>query len=437
MITKLKLLGLEAWIMTAVLVIAVLVATQATAISTSYSRVSVSSSNSQANGGSSSLTASADGRYVTFYSSASNLVTGDNNGKEDIFLKDTLNGTVTRINMRDNGTESNGSVYESYISSNGRYVVYSSTDSSIVSSPYHTGIEVFLYDRTNATTTLVSKVGSSESNNHSYARGISSDGRFVLIKSAASNLVSGDTNGQFDLFLKDMTTGTYRVVNPNSSGNPSGYVGQVDMNCDGSMIAFASYSTTVVGSNATSSVWSQSDIFLTDFRNGSTTTNLTSSGNGYSDFPQISCDGTATVYESTSTNVAPSDTNNQSDVFLYDLSDNITKLVSSTASGTIGSAVSIRPYVSDHGKFVAFMSTSTNLDTSGGYMPAGQVFLKNMDSGAVNLISREQDGTAPTYQSEPTNISFDGKTVFFQTTDSNIVSGDTNSANDIFKTSIN
>ena len=102
-------------------------------------RVSVASNGTQANGWSSSPSISADGRYVVFYSAASNLVPGDTNGAYDIFVYDRQTDTIERVSVANNGTQGNNSSWSGSISADGRYVAFSSNASNLV--PGDTNIE--------------------------------------------------------------------------------------------------------------------------------------------------------------------------------------------------------------------------------------------------------------------------------------------------------
>jgi hypothetical protein len=175
-----------------VLASAVLVAAGCTGIS----RLSVSSSDAQGNGPSSAPAINNDGRFVAFASSASNFVANDNNGVADIFVRDTLNGVTTRISVATSGTQANGASSRPFISSEGRYVVFTSVASNLAANDIDTTPDVFVRDRTNNTTSLVT----TNVVNEATANGVSTDGRFVLFTVSGPNLVSV-------VYLADRTTG--------------------------------------------------------------------------------------------------------------------------------------------------------------------------------------------------------------------------------------
>ena len=435
-----KALRFELWGLALIGLALVLYSARAQALTTTFSRISVDGSGTQSNNHSNNHSASYDGRYVAFMSEASNLVASDTNGTQDLFVKDTVGGSVERVNLTSAGAQFTGNytVYEPFISGTGRYVAFSTNSNQIYTSIYHTGIEAYLYDTVTDTTSMVSQISGTEGNGHSYVRSVSVDGRFVLIQSAATNFVASDTNGQYDLFVKDMVTGQFTTVNQNASGNPAGYVGgTADLNCDGSLVAYSSFSTTVVDSDASSNISSQSDIFLADLRNGYKNTNVTKGGNNESSIPSISCDGSAIAFESLATNLAGSDTNSRRDIYWYGVVDKNFKNASTTSGGTLANSDSNEPNISEFGDYVVFASPASNLDGTAGSVTSSQIYLKNVKSGAVDLISREQDNTATSYASINASVSFDGKVAHFETEDGNVVPSDTNAKYDIFKVTIN
>ncbi len=180
--------------------------------------ISVSSSGTKGNGTSSSPQISTDGRYITYVSAATNLVSGDTNGLSDIFLFDRVTGTTTRVNKTDSGSEfTNGNSSAADISADGRYISYQSTTTDRgVSGGYS---QIYRYDKQSGQTVLVSQsdAGSSGNNDSLYAS-ISADGNQIAYRSTASNLVSGDTNGYQDIFVTDVSTGVTRRVSVSDSG---------------------------------------------------------------------------------------------------------------------------------------------------------------------------------------------------------------------------
>jgi Tol biopolymer transport system component len=169
-------------------------------------QVSVDSAGSQPNLFSGELASiSADGRFVAFESFASNLVAGDTNGNPDVFVRDRLTGQVERVSVDSAGNQGNSYSFQPAISANGRFVAFYSVATNLVASgPTNGQAQVYVHDRTTHRTELVSvnSIGV-QGNNGSFAPAISADGQFVAFYSSASNFVSGDTNNLQDVFVRD------------------------------------------------------------------------------------------------------------------------------------------------------------------------------------------------------------------------------------------
>ncbi len=213
--------------------------------------VSVSSTGEQADADSSlgGLTISADGRYVVFDSRATNLVAGDTNGHNDVFVRDRQSGTTERISVSSTGDPGNfNTVGGVSISADGRYVAFASASTNLVESDTNGAIDVFVRDRKLGTTELVS-VSSTGAQGHglSFPPVISADGRFVAFRSSASNLVDGDTNNGTDIFIRDRQLGTTELVSASSSGQiGNGQSQDFSMSPDGRFVAFSSSASNLV-----------------------------------------------------------------------------------------------------------------------------------------------------------------------------------------------
>jgi Tol biopolymer transport system component len=364
-------------------------------------RVSVSSERAQAEGGSSEPHISADGRYVAFVSHASNLVPDDNNGVADIFVHDLATGETTRVSVSSTGDEGNGKSYTPYISGDGRYVTFVSTANNLV--PNDTNScepafshadghcpDVFVHDRETGRTELVSvNSDGRQVNGESGYRSrpsISDDGRFVAFN-------RWDVDSPFAFVLdrvwirdrEDRTTTTVSVVEYGGwqhSWQPS-------ISADGLRIAYQSMTQSAISGEA-SRCRAQTGIHCTHIyvhNRGSGETiraSVDSQGrqglDGNSDTPRISADGNLVVFSSTASNLVPDDTNNHcgfagqqankscSDIFVHDLSTRETRRVSVRPDGDEANHSSRAPGISAHGEYVVFESTADNLvddDTNG------------------------------------------------------------------------
>ena len=257
--------------------------------------ISAGLSSAQANGASTMPTISGDGDLVAFVSAASNLVAADTNAMRDIFVHDRAADTTTLLTKAIGGAAANGDSWAPVFTPDGRYVVFFSTASNIVAGDTNGKADVFLADRQNGTIERVSVGGGgAEANGDSGGKpvtgpfpgnawgvAVSSDGRFVSFISEASNLVDGDTNGQGDVFLYDRSTGeTVRVNKQNAvsqaSGGPLGsfYAGAVAMSGDASVIAYISDATNLLATDTNS----QPDVFVFQANERITPTLGTTSG---------------------------------------------------------------------------------------------------------------------------------------------------------------
>ena len=393
---------------------------------------------------------SADGRYVAFSSASSDLVAGDTNDTVDVFLFDRTTGTVTLVSRAPDGTSGNrssGTFGGLAVSADGRYVVFGSSASDLVAGDTDGDGDVFLFDRTTGTVTLVSRAPDGTSGNRSsgdFGLVVSADGRYVVFGSYASDLVAGDTNGDSDVFLFDRTTGTVTLVSrtpDGTSGNSiSGTFDGAAVSADGRYVVFGSYASDLVAGDTNG----DGDVFLFDRTTGQVTLvsrapDGTSGNRSSGDFGLVvSADGRYVVFSSYASDLVAGDTNGDGDVFLFDRTTGQVTLVSrapdgtsgNSSSGTFGSAV-----VSADGRYVVFGSYASDLvagDTNGD----GDVFLFDRTTGQVTLVSRAPDGTSGNRSSgtfdDGAVVSADGRYVVFDSYASDLVAGDTNGDGDVF-----
>ena len=261
---------------------------------------------------------------------------------------------------------------------------------------------------------------------------VSGDGKRVAFRSAASNLVPGDTNAATDIFLFDSETGLLeRVSLSDSEGQANGGSWRCALDYHGNRIAFDSDATnlTPVYPAALPNVYLRDRI--------SSTTTLVSVGlaglpaNGVSLIPSIDLRGTRVAFDSDATNLVEGDTNGRLDIFVRDLSAGTTARVSVNTAGEQANGHSSYPALSPDGRFVVFHSEATNLvpdDTNG----VTDVFVHDLVTGETTCVSRATDGTLGNAASQYPSVSFDGRYIAFQSDADNLVAGDTNTGTDIF-----
>jgi Tol biopolymer transport system component len=314
-------------------------------------RVSIDSSGVQADGESSFDIASisADGRLVAFASDATNLVAGDTNEVRDGFVHDRQTGITERVSVDSFGAEANAEVSNPSVSADGRFLTFHSTASNLVTEDTNGVEDVFVHDRQTGITERVSIDSSGvEGNGRSATARLSTDGRFVSFHSRASNLVTADTNGVEDVFVHDRQTritervlvdvrfaeisgdgrfvavrgiivhdrqtGTTESVSVDSSGAET-LGSDPSISADGRFVGFESANFTTPFQN----------VFVHDRQTGITERisvgSLGAETDGFSRTPSFSADGRVIAFVSVATNLVAGDTNEVHDVFVRERFD--------------------------------------------------------------------------------------------------------------------
>ncbi len=387
----------------------------------SIQRISVSSDGIQANGQSGSSSISDDGRFVSFESNATNLVPNDFNGQTDTFIYDRLNKTVELITIAPDGTQANGSSSSGDLSGDGRYLTFGSFASNLVPNDINNQRDIFVYDRLNKTTELVTIANSgTQANGFSLFSVISDDGNYIAYESTADNLVAGDTNGLGDIFLFDRLNQTTERINVAANGTQANGVTTLgSISDDGNYITFTSDADNLVANDTNG----KSDIFVYDRQNK--TVELISQaatlGNGDSTSGMISGDGSFVVYQSEADNLVAGDTNGKSDIFIYDRLNQTTELVDVAADGTQSNGNSYNPTISDDGKVITFLSEANNLVT-GTTDPGFNVFMRDRLEETTRRFNADSLAT----------LSGDAQSLVLTSSLSDLVANDTNNTGDVF-----
>lgn len=387
---------------------------------------SVSLTNEAGNAYSQYPAISADGRFVSFHGEASDLVPGDTNDTHDVFVFDRQTGEVSRVSVNSAGEEGNSWSTSSSLSGDGRYVVFSSYANNLVADDTNGELDVFRHDRETGQTIRVSLAhdGSELQGGQDYSAfpTISADGNRVTFNSFASNLVPDDTNDSVDQFLRDIEAGTTIRVNLHNDGSQSGsptsslsFMPHISGN--GRYVVFASLWSGFGGATD-----SYADIYRRDLQNNVTEyvsyPVATFFNDGSSAAPSISRDGRYVVFHSSSSTLVPDDENGVSDVFIRDLNTGVIERVSVTDDGqeaNDASYASFQRSVSSNGRYVVFMSFSTNL-VEGDTNQLGDVFVRDRVLKRTIRVSVGPRGEEGDGHSSDGTISDDGKTVAFYST---------------------
>jgi Tol biopolymer transport system component len=356
-------------------------------------RVSVSSTGEQGDRPTTGIPQlSADGRYVAFASLASNLVPQDTNNAADLFWRDLSAGVTRRVDLGASGGQQDGGVLGYSMSANGGFVAFV-TPASLVPGDTNGNYDVYLRDVWHGTTRRVSVSSTgAEANAGSFAGpAISADGRFVAFGSYASNLVAGDSNDVSDVFLRDTWQGTTRRISLSASGaQADGEVsGSLAITPDGRFVAFGSYASNLVPADTNG----RPDVFLRDILHGSTervnvsTAGAQSTGQPYN-APSVSADGHLVGFVAMAADLVPGG-GPGGDTYVRDLRRHTTERLSVTADGEPADGVSDyvgAPFLSAGGRYATFASTASNL------VPAdtndgADVFLRDRHAATTQLIS--------------------------------------------------
>jgi Tol biopolymer transport system component len=402
-------------------------------------RVSVASDGGQADDASYDVSVSGDGRYVAFESWATNLVPGDTNDRADVFVHDLVTRQTTRVSLASDGTEGNHWSSNPSISADGRYVAFYSYASNLVSGDTNGKADIFVRDRETHQTTRVSVDSHGlQANDNSWNVSISADGRYVAFLSYASNLVPGDTNSCSiytggrcpDVFVHDRGTQQTTRVSVASDGTQSNNEsGQPSIAADGRYVAFYSSGSNLVPGDSNG----RGDVFVHDRQTGGTVRVSVASdgteGNGWSLWPAISAGGRYVAFESGASNLVAGDTNGSYDIFVHDRQTGETTRVSVASDGTQGNDDSgndgeLTHSISADGRYVAFQSRASNL-VDGDNNGREDVFIHDRQTSRTTLVSVAMGGGVGNDRSILSSISADGRHVAFTSVASDLVPGDT------------
>ena len=379
---------------------------------------------------------SADGRYVAFASAASTLVAGDTNDAEDVFVYDRVARTTERVSVSSLGVEGDGASYGPAISADGRHVAFTSAASNLTPGDSNGEVDVFVRDLAAQTTLLVS-VGpdGAMGDGPSVAPSISGDGLVVAFESDADTLVREDDNGTGDVFIRDLVNRVTRKLSVAGNGQQTESPSfGASVSADGRSVAFESFSSRLVPDDTNGAL----DVFVADLPSGSISRISLATDGGQADersySPSISADGRIVAFASFATNLVPGDTNGLLDVFLRRRDQQTTTRLSVGPDGAGGDGLSFAPVVSADGERVVFSSEAGNLvphDSNG----IRDVFVASTESGALTRLSRpgqsKAQGDGPSLGPV---VDASGVMVAFASFATNLVEGDTNGQSDVFVT---
>ena len=360
-------------------------------------RVSLDSNGSQVSGQCAEPAISANGRFVAFWSSVA-MVPSDTSFYGDIFVRDLLTGTIEHVSIGANGQSNDGDSELPSISDDGRFVLFASRASNLVPGDTNNIQDVFVRDRLTQTTECVTAPSGPQPSQGSFLTSgkISGSGRYAVFQTPSNLIIPGLPIQQLNVFVRDRLTGSVELINVDPSGaQAQGFSWESSISAEGRFVAFASDSTSIVAGDTNAA----RDIFVRDRMMGTTErVSVSSTGqqaDDHSNLTAISADGRYVAFTSDAANLVVGDTNNYADTFLRDRLHGTTELLSIAFDGTsadVGASGLVG--LSPEGRFAVFTSGSNNLlpGHSGGGIYVrdhlgGTLFASHCDPGTGGVPS--------------------------------------------------
>lgn len=399
-------------------------------------RVSRSVEGGSPSGDSEAVDTNRNGRRVAFQSDAPDIVADDDNEATDVFVRDRRRDRNILVSAAPDATVSNSQSGSPSISNNGRFVAFDSFSSDLVPGDTNGANDVFVRDLRDGVTVLVSAdLNGGPSDAGSGDPAISPDGRYVAFESVATDLVDGvDTAGTSDIFVRDLVTGSTTIVTVDTAGEAAnGGSFSPAISRGGTKVAFWSMASDLVEGDTNGF----DDIFVRMLPAGVTERVSVATDGGDSDQlsrePDISADGTRVAFVSRANNLVANDNNGfVIDVFVRDLGAGTTVRASVDAAGKDPGDNSEGPTLNNDGTLVAFHSRARDLVEPRQRDFVQDIFVRDLKASTTQLLTRDVDGRAPDGHSSWPVITTDGEQVAFESFAEDLVAGDDNSASDAF-----
>lgn len=379
-----------------------------------------------------------DGRLVAFSSRADNLVFGDTNGLEDVFVRDRETQETKLISAGWDGLPADGESHDPSITPDGRFVVFQSLASNLTENDDNGMGDYFVYDVLHE---AIQRIPAYQNDWGTMPADISDDGRFVAFESL-SDFLPEDTNGQSDIFVFDRVTAQTELVSLSSEGDhANGYSAYTSISSDGRFVAFLSFASNLVPNDTNG----KADIFVRDRHLGITERVSTSADGGqifhHSHRSQISGDGQFVVFENMSPDLVLNDTNGATDIFVKNIHSGEIRRVNLTPSGEQSDMNPARgqgaesPTISRDGSVIGFVSGAEDLIAGDPIWPQridSAAFIFDAQAGVIEAASRRHDPFQSNQNSQGPMMRPDGRLIAYSSVASNLVLDDDSRGQDVF-----
>jgi Tol biopolymer transport system component len=372
---------------------------------------------------------SGDGSRVAFQTDSYNLVPEDADFNDDIYVKDLETGALVLASTSDAGVKANGNSSSPDLSADGTRVAFVSNSTNLDPADTDGNQDVYVKDLVTDDIVLATTSDTgvkADGRLYPSAATLSADGTRVAFSTLAANLDPGDTDRVYDVYVKNLNTGNIDLVSRSAAGvkgnGPS--LGPGSMSADGHVVAFFSNATNLDPDDTDNG----RDVYVKDRHTGEITVASTSdtgvNADNVSEAPQLSADGTKVAFSSTADNLDAADTDTIQDVYVKDLVTGDLVLASTSDGGAKGDDVSSPSALAAGGTTVAMVSRATNLDPND--VAAGfDTYVKDLRTGDMTLAPTSDTGVggnAPTLGGG--TLAADGATVAFSSRANNLDPGD-------------
>jgi Tol biopolymer transport system component len=398
--------------------------------------VSASTSGEPGNGLSAfGLSTSADGRYVAFASMATNLEPSDTDNSVDVYVKDLQTGAVRLASVTADGVKANSFSERPSISADGQRVAFTSAANNLSPDDTDGYFDVFVKDlRTGALTLASVTEDGRKAAGGSVSAAISADGLAVAFTSRATNLSPEATDGESHVYVKRLDTGALTFIDGGTIERPDEQIGayEASLSADGRIVAFVTDASGLDPADTDR----RADVYVRDLDSGMLQLASVNpdgvKGNLPSTGASLSGDGMRVAFATASGNLVPQDADDSSDVYVKDFTDGSLRLASTDAAGTNADRTADQPSLSPDGRYLAFGSDATNLGIDTPPL-VKQIYRKDLATGELRPASVAGcRGPAGDYISIEPSIARDGTVVAFTSPSTNLAPDGGNRVADVF-----